>query len=197
MKNPDRSLAGVARDLWGMPAGAETPHTAAEKPDVPALPAWKGVDEAIDWTELLANGGNDPLAALAPAVLAGQCDAYRAAIDLVQPLADIAPYVTHYEIDLPDADTAVARFASQVSAAERREDACGIALRVARDLFSVLPVTVVRVEAEFAGGTLHAAYRREQLLNVRINAADPTAVAEACGTWTKEEENAHHCADTE
>ena len=190
MKKPDRSLAGVARDLWGVPAGEETPHTAA-------LPAWKGVDEAIDWTELLANGGNDPLAALAPAVLAGQCDAYRAAIDLVQPLADLAPYLTHYAIDLPDADTAAVCFASQVSAEDRREDACGIALRVARDLFSVLPVTVVRVEAEFAGGTLHAAFRREQLLNVRINAADPAAVAEACGTWTKEEENAHHCADTE
>lgn len=196
MSDIRRTLRGVANDLWGAPvqkAAPATPET--DKTDktinqaAPAEPAfeeiWKAVDDAIDWTALLADGGEaSPLAPLAGRVLAGETAAYEAALQALQPLSDLSGYCTDCAVTVVDADTLQAAYRAAFSADNRRL-ACGLALRIARDLLAALPVFTVQVHATYEGGAvLDAAYTRDALRGIRVNVVDPEAVTAACGTWT-------------
>ena len=53
---------------------------------------------------------------------------------------------------------------------DARRYLCGMALRIARDLMAILPVTTVRVEAP---GHLDVIFPRAQLQKVRFTFVDP------------------------
>jgi len=193
MSDIRRTLRGVANDLWGAPVQKAAPATPETDETIeqtaPSEPAfeeiWKAVDDAIDWTALLADSGEASLLApLAERVLDGEPAAYEAALQALQPLSDLSGYCADCTVTVVDADTLQAAYRAAFSADNRRL-ACGLALRVARDLLAALPVFTVQVHAAYEGGAvLDAAYTRDALRGIRVNIVDPEAVTAACGTWT-------------
>lgn len=189
-----RVMRSVAADLWRVPQPEQPEPAGEERADEASAPTeadfdavWQAVDNPVDWTELLANPAQHPtLAALAPDVLAGNPDAYRRALGVILPMADLAPYMTDCTVAVTDADTLAVAYRALTDAADRRR-ACGLALRAARDLLAALPVFTVRVEAVHQDGmVLRAAFTRDSLRRVRIAVADPEQLAADCGTWSKE-----------
>ena len=189
-----RVMRSVAADLWRIPQPEQPEPAGEERAAEASAPAeadfdavWQAVDNPVDWTELLASPAQHPaLAALAPDVLAGDPAAYRRALDVILPMADLAPYMTDCAVAIDDADTLTVAYRALSEAADRRR-ACGLALRAARDLLAALPVFTVRVEAVHQDGMiLRAAFTRDDLRRVRFAVADPVQLAADCGTWSKE-----------
>ena len=184
MTDIKRMMRGVAHDLWRVPL-PEKQQPAQESVPAPAFEAiWKAVDEGIDWTGLLAEPAGQPaLATLANDVLLGNADAYRTALDILKPLADLGAYYTDCAVEIVDADTLSASYTAAF-AADDKKHACGLALRTARDLLAALPVSSVRVHAAHTdGAVLEAQFTRDALRHIRVNVADPVEIAAQCGKW--------------
>lgn len=204
-------LADIVGDLYGENAAAnvrlarelqeDAPVPAPVAPVYtakPALPAfqdmWKTADEPIDWTEALASPTpTDGLTAPekwtlyhqhAAAVLRGDTDAYLAVLKAANPVADMMPYVAALDVSPLNAGHLRAAFTVRPDLMEgdARRYLCGMALRIARDLFAVLPVTVVTVEAHQDGTNLLTVdFERRELNKVRFSFIDPVEFVEACG----------------
>lgn len=164
----------------------------------PALPPfrelWKTADEPIDWTEALASPTpTDGLTApekwtqyhaQAPAVLRGDTEAYLAVLKAANPMADLMPYVASLDVCPQSADLLHAAFAVRTDLMEEepRRYLSGMALRIARDLFAVLPVTCVTVAAQQEETTLlNVSFERSELNKVRFAFIDPVEFVTACG----------------
>ena len=159
-----KGMSSIVTDLYGEPAKqntatyktADTPATA----NAPALPAftqlWKTADETIDWTDILisptpTDGLTPPekwafLHRHAAGVLKGAIAAYLAVLQQENPMVDLMPYVAALNVTCADADTLRATFSPR-SDLQGKEYLCGMALRIARDLFAALPVLRVEVVA--------------------------------------------------
>lgn len=204
-------LADIVGDLYGENAAANTrlakelqadspvPSPAAPVYTAkPALPAfqdmWKTADEPIDWTEALASPTpTDGLTAPdkwtlyhrhAAAVLQGDTDAYLAVLKAANPVADMMPYVATLDVSPLSADHLRAAFTVRPDLMEddTRRYLCGMALRIARDLFAVLPVTCVTVAAQQEEATLlDVSFERTELNKVRFAFIDPVEFVAACG----------------
>ena len=191
----DKILSSVAEDLWG----AQPQEPAQEAPVQPEIPAyqpsfppfeqlWKTADETVDWTEALisaepADGLTNPQLwrfyhTQAKAVLDGDLHAYAEVLRAGKPLHDLTRYTTAMSIDVNSADKLTARFtpAEAYLQQDARRYLCGMALRIARDLMAILPVTTVRVEAD---GHLDVTFSRAELQKVRFSFVDPVAFVEA------------------
>lgn len=186
----DKILASVADDLWGAQP-QPSPDTAPAQPVYqPAFPPfeqlWKTADETVDWTEALVHP--EPIDALtsprlwsffhqqARAVLDGDLHAYAEVLRTANPLGDIARFTTGIGIDVNSADRLTARFdvAETYLQSDDRRYLCGVALRIARDLMALLPVTDVRVIARRADATLlDATFPRARMQKVRFTFIDP------------------------
>ena len=154
------------------------------------IAAEETVDDSIDWTDVLVSptptDGLTPAAewaflhAQAPAVLQGDPAAYLAVLQRIQPMDDLLPYVTALEVTPADPDTLRVVFSPRpdLMGAGARAYLCGMAVRIARDLFAALPVLTVTVSA---GDALSAAFPRAQMNRVRFAFIDPAAFVAACG----------------
>lgn len=196
-------LAGELQADSPIPMPAEVieamPQTAAPVYAArPALPPfrelWKTADEPIDWTEALASPTpTDGLTApekwtqyhaQAPAVLRGDTEAYLAVLKAANPMADLMPYVASLDVCPQSADRLHAAFAVRADLMEEepRRYLSGMALRIARDLFAVLPVTCVTVAAQQEEATLlDVSFERTELNKVRFAFIDPVEFVTACG----------------
>lgn len=188
-----RGMSDIVGDLYGEPAPRTATMKAADTPvpaQQPALPPfrqlWKTADETIDWTDILVSPV--PTDGLTPpdkwalyhrhaaGVLKGDIGAYLAVLQAENPMADLTPYVAALDVTTIDADTLRADFAPRADllCGDAREYLCGMALRIARDLFAALPVLSVDVTATHAGRTLLTVrFTRAALNKVRFAFIDP------------------------
>ena len=204
------ALDRLTREVQGLPeitpAEKEVPtvqkapaeETAAPAEEKPALPSfedlWKVADEPIDWTEALTfpaplNQDIPPekwevYFDKADAVLRGDPEAYLTVLATADPMADLRPFVADLEVTAPSGDELRATFAvrEDLMADDPRAYLCGLALRMARDLFAVLPVNHVVITATSEGkNLLTAPFTRQGLHKVRFAFIDPVEFALSCG----------------
>ena len=193
-------LNNIVDDLWGEAPGssAPKPRPAASQPEFPPFTQlWKVADETVDWTDALSrekpdDGLTDPADwalyhRYAAQVLAGDTDAYLAVIEAMQPLDDLSAYAASFDIAAPSPETltaacqALPRYLDKPEPEARRYLA-GMAVRIARDLFALLPVTRVEV-ALLRGETalLTVAFDKAEMMKVRFAFIDPVAFTISCG----------------
>ena len=200
------SLAGIVDDLWGMTPAPAKADTAPKKelPPPPARPEfppfemlWKVADETVDWTEALAHA--EPTDRLtspekwamyhrhARAVLQGDVETYIEVLREVNPLGDLAHYAGGFDVTAESADRLMVRFEALPAYMPEDEAKCrkylaGVSLRAARDLFALLPVTQVAVEAALDGKTLlNVSFEKPEMMKVRFAFIDPVDFVEKCG----------------
>ena len=196
-----KGMADIVGDLYPDEAGKNTAvykSAAAPAPArQPALPPfrslWKTADETIDWTDILVSP--TPTDGLTPpdkwavyhqhaeGVLKGDVAAYLAVLQHENPMADLMPYVAALDVTTADADTLRAAFTVRPDLLDKEADTylCGMALRIARDLFAALPVLTVEVKAQQDGKPLlTAAFTRAQMNKVRFAFIDPVEFVKAC-----------------
>lgn len=162
----------------------------------PALPPfsemWKTADEPIDWTEMLASAAPAPedesrqavFARNAAAVLQGDQAAYLAVLQAANPMADLMHYVTALDVSALSADDMRAVFDARedLLTNDPRRYLSGMAVRIARDLFAVLPVTRVTVEGRKGDeALLQVEFTRQELHKVRFAFIDPVDFVTRCG----------------
>ena len=205
-----RGMADIVGDLYGGPAPAKNTATlkSADAPapaKQPALPPfvnlWKTADETIDWTDILVSP--TPTDGLTPpdkwalyhqhaaGVLKGDIAAYLAVLQAENPMADLTPYVSALDVTTVDADVLRATFAARADLMEKdaTQYLCGMAVRIARDLFAALPVLTVEVVATQADKPLlNVSFTRAQMNKVRFAFIDPVEFIEACGGNITEED---------
>ena len=189
-----RGMSGIVSDLYpGEAVNRTATYKAADAPapaQQPSLPPfhalWKTADETIDWTDILVSP--TPTDGLTPpdkwavyhqhaeGVLKGDIAAYLAVLQYENPMADLMPYVAALDVTTVDADTLQATFTPR-SDLQGDEYICGMALRIARDLFAVLPVLTVEVSA---GNALTIPFTRAQMNKVRFAFIDPVAFVKSC-----------------
>jgi hypothetical protein len=99
-------------------------------------------------------------------------------------MADLTPYVSALDVTTVDADTLRATFAARPDLLSKDTDIylCGMALRIARDLFAALPVLKVEVKAvQGDDALLTVAFTRAQMNKVRFAFIDPVKFVNECG----------------
>lgn len=193
-----RGMSGIVGDLYGQPAAQKSAvykSTGApadtNPPSLPPFEAlWRTADDSIDWTDILVSptptdGLTPPaewafLHGQADAVLHGDQAAYLAVLSRVNPMADLLPYVAALEVSTVDSDTLRATFTPRpdLMDGDAQSYLCGMAVRIARDLFAALPVLHVSVSA---GDALSAAFSRAQMNKVRFAFVDPVDFVNSCG----------------
>lgn len=186
-------LSGVVNDLWRM-----VPSAPSEPPAFPAFETlWKVADETVDWTDALAGIASD--AALtddnlwrvaqtyAKRVLAGDTSAYLAVLEAAKPLADLSAYAKRFDVVAVSPDRLEALFEAlpvylNETGTESKRYLAGMAVRMARDLFALLPVTAVQIRATKNEQTLlEVSFEKTEMLKVRFAFIDPVDFTEACG----------------
>ena len=191
---PDGSLA--FKDMPGnepvAPAVPVEQKPEAPVPEVPKMDKlWAVCDSQIDWTAALA--GEKPendlskenwdfCCEIAPRVLDGDISAYKEVLERIAPLDDLKTFCTRMDASVENADRLYASFAvSDEAAGDDPEHAvCGLALRVARDLFAALPVTEAAVEGMANGTSVQVTFSRSQLHRARFAFIDPVAFVKEC-----------------
>ena len=190
-----KGMSDIVGDLYGAPQTAVLKAADATEPaQQPALPPfsqlWKTADETIDWTDILVSP--TPTDGLTPpdkwalyhrhaqAVLQGDLAAYLAVLQAENPMADLMPFVSALDVATVDADTLRATFAPRADL-QGDEYLCGMAVRIARDLFAALPVLTVEVAAQQANEVLlTASFTRAQMNKVRFAFIDPVEFVRNC-----------------
>ena len=200
-----RGMSGIVSDLYGQPTPKKTAVCKAADEPVPANPPalppfealWRTADDSIDWTDILVSptptdGLTPPaewafLHGQADAVLHGDQAAYLAVLSRVNPMADLLPYVAALEVTTVDSDTLRASFTPRpdLMDGDAQSYLCGMAVRIARDLFAALPV--LTVEVTIPGYALVVAFSRAQMNKVRFAFIDPVEFAKKCGATFLEE----------
>ena len=196
-RNLLRGMSDIVGDLYGEKPVKSAVLKAADAPEPaqkPALPPfsqlWKTADETIDWTDILVSP--TPTDGLTPpdkwalyhrhaqAVLQGNTAAYLAILQAENPMADLMPYVSALDVTTVDADTLRATFSPR-SDLNGDEYLCGMAVRIARDLFAALPVLTVAVAAvQGEEALLNVTFTRAQMNKVRFAFIDPVEFVRNC-----------------
>lgn len=144
-------------------------------------------DAPIDWTELIAGATADDLlmdqtvhaycAQMAPRILSGDVDAYLEVIERMRPVDDLALYSGDFEFGTDKPSYIEVEFAANPERVLRdgtsdeslEEFISAVAVRVARDLFALLPVAKVLIHVEINGNTvLSVAFAKNQLCNINF-----------------------------
>ena len=163
----------------------------------------KSSDDSIDWTEVLVS----PVApdetynqqmwsyyhSIAPKILAGDIDAYLQLVYEVNPLDDLLMYGSNYEFGTDNAKKIEVEFNVNVAAlAEAKKSmsnieynfllqdyVCGVCIRIARDMFALLPIRNVIVHTVLDGKTiLSVDFDRQNLSRVKFGYIDPSDTLE-------------------
>lgn len=197
------ALARLSRDVAELPevtpvqpaAPVAEAAPASQKPALPPFEAlWKTADEPIDWTEALASPTpTDGLTApekwalyheQAACVLHGDVSAYKKVLAAANPTADLTAFVAALDVQALDSETLRAVFTvrDDLMADDPRRYLSGLALRIARDLFAVLPVTAVTVEGRQKAQTLlTVSFERPEMSKVRFAFVEPVDFVTKCG----------------
>ena len=192
-----RGMSDIVGDLYGQPAPQKTAVYKAADAPVPASPPslppfealWRTADDSIDWTDVLVSP--TPADSLTPpdewaflhsqagSVLKGDTAAYLTVLSRVNPMADLLPYVAELTVTTVDSDTLRAAFVPRpdLMDGDAQSYLCGMAVRIARDLFAALPVLKVEISA---GDALSAAFSRAQMNKVRFAFIDPVDFVQSC-----------------
>lgn len=144
-------------------------------------------DAPIDWTELIAGATAEDLlmdsvvhsycAQMAPRILSGDVDAYLEVIERLRPVDDVALYSGDFEFGTDKPTYIEVEFVVNpdrvlrggISDGMLEEFISAIAVRVARDLFALLPVRKVLVHVEITGNTvLSVILDRSQLCGINF-----------------------------
>ena len=204
LKKLDRDVQGMAGVepalMQTAPAQASAPVHAPSPEKKPVLPPfealWKTADEPIDWTEVFASptptdGLTDPekwtqYREYAASILHGDLAAYLKVLQTANPMADLMPYVAALDVSALDSDALRAVFTARPDLLQPVDEArrylAGMAVRIARDLFAVLPVTHVTVTGQHDEKTLLTVdFSRQELNKVRFAFIDPVSFVTACG----------------
>lgn len=161
----------------------------------------KVADDTIDWSEIMASptppdGGYNAemwsyYYAAAPKVLDGDIDAYLQLIDEVNPLGDLLAYGINFEFGTDDprkmeveyvVNQAVLADAKRALLLSKYNDllqdfVCSLSIRIARDIFALLPVSDVVVHAVLGSNTvLSVDFDRDTLDGVKFGFVDPSDV---------------------
>lgn len=159
----------------------------------------KTVDDSIDWNEVLAlptppdPSYNEEMwsyyHSVAAAILEGDIDTYLSVIYEVNPLDDLLDYGAGFvfgtdnpskmEIEFSVNEEALTSLGASVSHQEYntilQDFVCSTAIRIARDIFALLPVENAIVHAELRGGTvLSADFDRATMSKIRFGMIDPS-----------------------
>lgn len=196
----EHSLARVAADLWRCeePSSKPCQEKASYQSTFPPFEQlWKVADETVDWTDALVKPQADDgltsqrlwefFHANAQAVLSGDLAAYLRVLQTANPLGDLQPYASRIEASADSADRLSASYEVHPayiggSTTDQRRYLSGMALRIARDLMALLPVTEVFVSATQAEAVLlSVTFSRAQMQKVRFRFIDPVAFALECG----------------
>lgn len=129
-------------------------------------------DAPIDWTELIAGATADDLlmdqtvhaycAQMAPRILSGDVDAYLEVIERMRPVDDLALYSGDFEFGTDSPSYIEVEFCAHPERVLRNgsldilveEFISAVAVRVARDLMALLPVSKVLIHIEIDGKTV-------------------------------------------
>lgn len=193
-----KGMSAIVNDLYPENTATYKSADAPSPAKQPALPPfcklWKTADETIDWTDILVSP--TPTDGLTPpdkwavyhqhaeGVLRGDIAAYLAVLQYENPMADLTPYVSALDVTTVNADTLRATFAVRPDLLGQNADTylCGMALRIARDLFAALPVLTVEIKAAREDNALlTAAFTRAQMNKVRFAFIDPVEFVRECG----------------
>lgn len=186
-------------------AAVEIVHEKAEQcPKEPpaqeaALPkaleaVWKTADPVVDWTEALASPvTKDPHVPQkdwdfyhekAAMVLQGDVATYEAVLTQKKPLDDLLWAVEGLTCQPENADTLQVAYTCKETEAEKigsQLALAGLSLRMARDLFALLPVVAVTVSAKTEAETLEVTFHRRDFHNLRFGFVDPVALVTSWG----------------
>lgn len=152
-------------------------------------------DAPVDWTEIIAGATADDLlmdpgihsycVQMAPRILSGDIDAYLEVIERMHPVDDLALYSGDFEFGTNNANYIEVEFSPkpELVLLEGNSDdmleefVAAVAIRVARDLFTLLPVTKVLVHVEINKKTvLSAIFIRNQLYNVNFRSINASSI---------------------
>ncbi len=156
-------------------------------------------DDSIDWTEVLVS----PIAPdetynqqmwayyhnMASKILAGDIDSYLQLIYEVNPLDDLLVYGSNYEFGTDDPKKIEVEFNVNINAlseAKRKlsnteynlllqDFVCSVCIRIARDMFALLPIKNTIVHAVLDGRTIVSVdFDRQSLSKVKFGYIDPS-----------------------
>ena len=159
----------------------------------------KTSDDSIDWTEVLVS----PTAPdeiynanmweyyheMAPKILAGDIDAYLQLIYEVNPLDDLLMYGSNFEFGTDDPQKIEVEFVvNEAALSDARKQmnnleyndllqdyVCSTCIRIARDMFALLPIGTTIVHATLNGNTVvSVAFDRNTLSRIRFGYIDPS-----------------------
>lgn len=159
----------------------------------------KSSDDSVDWTEVLVSplppdesynqGMWQYYHSMASKVLSGDIDTYLQLIYEVNPLDDLWMYGSNYEFGTDDAKKIEVEFNVNVDAlAEAKKTmsnaeynlllqdyVCSVCIRIARDMFALLPIRNTIVHTVLDGKTiLSVNFDRQNLSKVKFGYIDPS-----------------------
>lgn len=163
----------------------------------------KYVDDSIDWKEVLSlpeppdPSYNAQMWAyyhdMAPAILEGDIDAYLSVIYEVNPLDDLMPYGSEFTFGTDDAGRMEVEFrvneealgSLKASLIPReyndilQDYVCSTVIRIARDIFALLPVEYAVIHAELQDATIiSVSFDRATMGKIRFGMIDPSDTLE-------------------
>lgn len=163
----------------------------------------KAVDDTVDWTEVLCNADppdesyNEEMwryyHSVASSVLNGDIDTYLQVIYEVNPLDDLLDYGTGFEFGTDNSNNMDVEFAINVNALTEAKQSmsnkeyndllqdyvCSTAIRIARDMFALLPVRYTNVHAMLDDETiLSVKFDRTTMASMRFGFLDPSDTME-------------------
>ena len=159
----------------------------------------KTSDDSIDWTEVLVSPtapdesyNNDMWEyyhKVAPKILAGDIDAYLQLIYEVNPLDDLLMYGSNFEFGTDEPQKMEVEFAvNETALSDARKQmnnleyndllqdyVCSTCIRIARDMFALLPIETTVVHATLNGDTVvSVSFDRNNLSKIRFGYIDPS-----------------------
>lgn len=159
----------------------------------------KTSDDSIDWTEVLVSPtapdesyNNDMWKyyhEMAPKILAGDIDAYLQLIYEVNPLDDLLMYGSNFEFGTDDPQKMEVEFVvNEAALSDARKQmnnleyndllqdyVCSTCIRIARDMFALLPIETTVVHATLNGNTVvSVSFDRNNLSKIRFGYIDPS-----------------------
>lgn len=159
----------------------------------------KTADDTIDWTEILVSPTApddsynqqmwDYYYSVAPDVLSGDIDTYLRLIYEVNPLDDLLEYGTNFEFGTDDSNvmeveyivnTDVLSRARQTMSHQDYNDllqdfVCSLSIRIARDLFALLPINHAIIHTVMDNQTIMTVdFDRQNLSKVKFGFIDPS-----------------------
>lgn len=157
----------------------------------------KITDDVIDWTEVMVNPcpPNDSYDVelwkyfhdMSSKVLSGDIDTYLQVINDINPLNDLLDYGTGFEFGTDSPLKMEVEFqinSNSIDIAknstEYQDYVCSVAIRVARDIFALLPVQNVVVHATNDGDDiLSVCFDKKSFSDLKFNFIDPSNVVES------------------